>query len=293
MTFEARSIVCGVDFSPASMAALWLALELARKHGGSVRAVHAYLVPLPPCVETGIATVDEARLTEQLESEPEAAIRQRAPGIPVSWRAAPGWPAPVLLREAHEARADVIAIGTRGLTGLPRFLLGTVAERVARTSPIPVLVAPEPSDDSAPRRLRTLLCAVAFSVPSAAALRAAASLASTHGAAVHVVHAWVPAAYVARHEELASAHERDLCRMLEAEVERAWLDPRATPCSVRRGRPYAAIVEHAREIGADWIVVGNTGRSGPRHFLLGSVAERVLRVSPVPVLVVRRTQSAP
>ncbi|MCZ7681607.1 MAG: universal stress protein [Sandaracinaceae bacterium] len=40
-------------------------------------------------------------------------------------------------------------------------------------------------------------------------------------------------------------------------------------------------------------MVGNTGRSGPRQFLLGSVAERVLRVSPVPVLVVRRTQSAP
>ena len=53
------------------------------------------------------------------------------------------------------------------------------------------------------------------------------------------------------------------------------------------GIPYAAIVEHAQEIGADLIVMGTHGRTGIAHFLLGSTAERVVRASRIPVCTVR------
>lgn len=278
-----RSIVCGVDFSPPSMAALALSLALARHHQARLAVVHAVEVPPLPYVERGLATVDEARLTAELEGELREAVGDRVAGVPVVCRAAVGWPAAVILREAHAVRADLVVLGTRGLTGLPRFLLGSVTERVARTSPTDVLVVPA---IKSPRLPRTVLCGVDFSAPSAAALRAAAALAESHGAALHLVHAFAPASYAG--EALLAEHARELGRLLEREAERAGLDPHTTPCTIRRGTPCTAIVEQARAVGADWIVVGNIGHSGVRHFLLGGVAERVLRIAPVPVLVVRR-----
>ena len=60
-----------------------------------------------------------------------------------------------------------------------------------------------------------------------------------------------------------------------------------------RGLPPGRIVEVARELGADLVVVGSRGRTGLPHILLGSVAERVVQTAPVPVTVVKRRDAAP
>jgi len=57
---------------------------------------------------------------------------------------------------------------------------------------------------------------------------------------------------------------------------------------LRSGRPFVEIVRLAREIPADLVVMGTHGRSGLRHALIGSVAERVVRKSPCPVLTVKQ-----
>ncbi|WP_339105734.1 universal stress protein [Haloterrigena salinisoli] len=62
--------------------------------------------------------------------------------------------------------------------------------------------------------------------------------------------------------------------------------------AVREGRPAAQICEYAREIDADLIATGTRGRHGENRLLLGSVAERVVRTSPVPVLTVRQLEPA-
>ena len=59
---------------------------------------------------------------------------------------------------------------------------------------------------------------------------------------------------------------------------------------VVRGDPDDAIVEYAREHGADLIVMGSHGHTGLRHLLMGSVAEHVLRHAPCPVLIVRHLE---
>ncbi|NGM70123.1 universal stress protein [Natronolimnobius sp. AArcel1] len=59
---------------------------------------------------------------------------------------------------------------------------------------------------------------------------------------------------------------------------------------VREGRPAAEICEYVREIDADLIATGTRGRHGENRLLLGSVAERVVRTSPVPVLTVRQLE---
>jgi nucleotide-binding universal stress UspA family protein len=57
------------------------------------------------------------------------------------------------------------------------------------------------------------------------------------------------------------------------------------------GAPSSAIVHQAAEKGADLIVMGTHGRGGVAHLLLGSVAEKVLRTAPCPVLIVRQAEA--
>ncbi|AFZ73095.1 universal stress protein [Natronobacterium gregoryi] len=65
---------------------------------------------------------------------------------------------------------------------------------------------------------------------------------------------------------------------------------RAVTTAVREGRPAAEIGEYVREVDADVVATGTRGRHGENRLLLGSVAERVVRTSPVPVLTVRQIE---
>ena len=78
------------------------------------------------------------------------------------------------------------------------------------------------------------------------------------------------------------AHGEEAVEAVEAETER----PVTT--AVREGRPPAEISAYAREVDADLVATGTRGRHGENRFLIGSVAERVVRTCPVPVLTVRQ-----
>jgi len=146
---------------------------------------------------------------------------------------------------------------------------------------------------------RTLLVPHDFSPDSAAALDVAIELAKEFGAAVHLVHAYhapiemfspygvaLPTSVV---PEIRQGAERRLGEELE-KVRSAGLSGEAR---VREGQPPDAIVEIARSLGADLIVMGTRGRTGLAHALLGSVAERTLRAAPCPVLTVKAPGAPP
>ena len=86
-------------------------------------------------------------------------------------------------------------------------------------------------------------------------------------------------------DELRTALETTADAAIATVEERA--DQKLTT-AVREGRPAAEICEYAREIDADLIVTGTRGRHGENRLLLGSVAERVVRTAPMPVLTVRQ-----
>jgi nucleotide-binding universal stress UspA family protein len=91
----------------------------------------------------------------------------------------------------------------------------------------------------------------------------------------------------------------DLRSALQAAGDDALVDvrqraaERGVPVStaVREGHPAAEIVAHVRETGTDVVATGTRGRHGEHRLLVGSVAERVVRRAPVPVLTVRRTEA--
>ncbi|ELY45045.1 universal stress protein [Natronorubrum sulfidifaciens] len=88
-------------------------------------------------------------------------------------------------------------------------------------------------------------------------------------------------------DELRTALETTADAALATVEERATDDAEITT-AVREGRPAAEICEYAREIDADLVATGTRGRHGENRLLLGSVAERIVRTSPVPVLSVRQ-----
>jgi nucleotide-binding universal stress UspA family protein len=142
-------------------------------------------------------------------------------------------------------------------------------------------------------KLETLVVGVDFSEPSERAFEIARGLAARLGARVHLVHAFhvpvqgpLPDMVLFPPDALTSYREtatRALEKMLD-ELAAAGIDGHL---HLAPGAPAAVIDDTARAVGADLVVVGTRGRSGLAHVLLGSVAERVLRAAPCPVLAVR------
>ncbi|WP_226480576.1 universal stress protein [Natrinema amylolyticum] len=90
-------------------------------------------------------------------------------------------------------------------------------------------------------------------------------------------------------DELRTALETTADAALTTVEERADGD---VTTALREGRPAAEICEYARDVDADVVATGTRGRHGENRLLLGSVAERIVRTSPVPVLTVRQLEPA-
>lgn len=136
-----RTILVPTDFGEPATAALDLAVELARPFGAEVVVVHAYAIPV---VGSGEGPLIMAELTQRILSSAqtcldEAVAVHKSCGVPMRAFIREGDPWVVTLEVIKEARADLVAMGTHGRKGLPRFLIGSVAEKVVRTSPVPVL----------------------------------------------------------------------------------------------------------------------------------------------------------
>ncbi|MGD8858452.1 MAG: universal stress protein [Myxococcales bacterium] len=142
-------------------------------------------------------------------------------------------------------------------------------------------------------QLKKILVATDFSDVSERALAQAVSLARTLGASIDVVHVYdVPAFNLPLEGAVMStaAHEAELSDQaqasLDAVIERHAQDGVAMHGTLRRGVPYQEIAAFAEAEGADLIVIGTHGRQGASHVLLGSVAERVVRIASCPVMTV-------
>lgn len=146
-----------------------------------------------------------------------------------------------------------------------------------------------------------VLVPVDFSACSWAALRKASELTRRTGGTLDVIHAWQLPAFVPPESVVGSvgAMGEPLVDLMQANAERAMreLVERArsegieiADARIVLGNPAGVIVEHARAGGYDLLALGTHGRSGLSHALVGSVAEKVVRLSPVPVLTVRHTE---
>ena len=137
-----KKIVIATDFGEPSHAAADIGLELAVTFRVPIVLVHAYMVPgmlyraLPAAPIIEYAKIYEEAARESLAHE-EARLAGKGPEINAVLRSGVAWEQ--ILSVAQQVDAGLIVVGTHGRRGLPRALMGSVAEKVVRTSPIPVL----------------------------------------------------------------------------------------------------------------------------------------------------------
>ncbi len=146
--------------------------------------------------------------------------------------------------------------------------------------------------------LKSILVATDFGEASGAALAYGRELARTFGATLHVLHVADDVyvrlggdAYMAVLPEL----QKDLEVAAQKQLDELLVDNDPLPLPVKKAvltssATASAIVQYARDLGIDLIVVGTHGRGAVAHLLMGSVAERVVRAAPCPVLTVRHPE---
>jgi nucleotide-binding universal stress UspA family protein len=143
------------------------------------------------------------------------------------------------------------------------------------------------------RRIAKILVPVDFSEHSARALEMAIDLAKAFGAEIHLLHCYQvqPLSISPYGIVLPESFDRDVRQAAERRADewstKVTLEGIEVEVSLSSRFPSLEISETASEIGADLIVMGTRGLSGIRHVLLGSVAERTLRLAPCPVLTVK------
>jgi nucleotide-binding universal stress UspA family protein len=139
---EYRTLLVPLDFSDDSAAALQTAVDLARRLGAKLKLLHVYHRPTtvfepygvqpPPPMVAEVPEAAKRRIELELDKVREAGVEAEA-------LVREGLPAEEIAAAATELGADLIVMGTRGLSGLKHVLLGSVAERTLRSAPCPVL----------------------------------------------------------------------------------------------------------------------------------------------------------
>jgi nucleotide-binding universal stress UspA family protein len=136
-----KSILHPTDFSERSRDAYKLACSLAHDYGARLIVLHVYPPPLSYGEMIARRPPDgyEHQLWDQLHQ-----IHVPEPGVEVEYWLEEGEPGQLIVSVAIDRHCDLIVMGTHGRTGLPRLLLGSVAEQVLRTAPCPVLTVKAP-----------------------------------------------------------------------------------------------------------------------------------------------------
>ena len=142
---QIKTILVATDFSSDAEAAVETAIELAKAFDAKLELFHAYHVEIPPIYAGfgGDFTRPEdilGPIREGAEATMDRLVEDvAAKGVSVQGRIAMDHASRAILEEAERVLADLIVIGTRGLTGLEHFVLGSTAERVLRLAHCPVM----------------------------------------------------------------------------------------------------------------------------------------------------------
>ncbi len=296
-------ILCAVDGSEYSQWAVDALQVLAGRPIQTVCLLHTVEPrlpksagpPSPARMSRVIRALDErgSTLLRSMSHRASLALGQGGTGVQTKFDTAlaHGRPAASLVSQAQRRGSDLLVMGSRGLSDIRGFLLGSVSRYVSVHAPCPTLIVKRPL-----RTLGQVVLAVDASKHSRAACdflcryfldessRVSVLSVASHGLTDMASHV-LPATEVQqliqpqidRAEELVSSYRERIM---------------ATGCSVTTqvevGHPSESILSHAEKVHADLIVVGSRGLEGTERLLLGSVAENVLKYAPCSVLVVRR-----
>jgi nucleotide-binding universal stress UspA family protein/nitrite reductase/ring-hydroxylating ferredoxin subunit len=250
-----KRIVVGTDGSEQARSALAVAARLAKASRATLLIVHA--------------SSRDAQGREILRAA-AAGAQEVAARVGTEMRPGPG--ADVLVEVADQQDADLIVVGSRGLSRAKQVLIGSVSHRVAYRAPCDVLIVrAEHGPEDVP--YRRILLGTDGSATADRCARKGYDLAGLLGASITLTFVGHP-----RTAQIVLDDTHD-CQDVKVEVTKRSVE----------GRAADQIVRLAEQDGLDLIVVGNRGMRGPARLLLGSVPQDVIQHAPCDVLIARTT----
>lgn len=307
-------VLVPLDGSPRAERALPVAAKIAAANRGTVVLVRVVTIPLeygPALIPPLSVDTMEAERTEFTGYLAEMAGLPVFANVRMETEVLLGPPAQTILEAASTKQADLVVMTSHGRTGFSRWLLGSVAQHIAQHAPVPVLVLREqgpklvgqhPDVEHLPR----LLIPLDGSPLAEAALEPAAALAAAISAepALHLVVVVSP--YEAIQENMPEAlvvqGAKDYLSGVAERIKQA--NPALTVTwSVGTGLDVAETIIRIAERGddtegagvfggCDAIAIATHGRTGFTRWALGSVTERVLHSTKLPLLIVRPSKTA-
>jgi nucleotide-binding universal stress UspA family protein len=300
-------VIAPIDGSALALRAVPWAARLAGP-GGTVVLVRAIpaerdfvgtIFPVSPAGDSTSLSSGDAWVATASADVDDAANQIEDASIAVERAIAEGNPEEAIVAAVDRFNADAIAMASHGRGTIGRAIFGSVADRVARTSPVPVLILranDEAADDAVISRV---IVPLDGSELAEEALPVAADVAQRFNAPVYVVSAVDPSStmpasarglfpapaatpeVVERIWQGAEDSARDTVANAIARLQEQGVDASGATLS---GSPFFAISEIARP--DDLLVLTSHGRGGVRRWLLGSVAEKLVREAPAPVMLV-------
>ncbi|SFB76107.1 Nucleotide-binding universal stress protein, UspA family [Halobiforma haloterrestris] len=291
------SILIPTDGSDGALAGATRGVALASRTEADVHVLSVVESRLPA---VDLEEFESAPLTEEAEEAVEEIARlagEYDEDLEVTTRVREGTPFQLIREYANRRDIDVIAMGTKGRTGLDRVLLGSVAENVLRTARTPVLAVPPKAGelDAADVAFDRFLLPTDGSDGAAIATEWGIALASRLESSVHTL-------YSIDTDSFADLEEfDDLLEVLEERGEEAIDAVReygadagvSVSGAIAKGSPVSEIPGYATENAVDLIVMGTHGRTGIGQWFLGSVTENVVRQAEVPVFCVPVSADSP
>jgi nucleotide-binding universal stress UspA family protein len=295
MKIDIKRILCATDLSDFSNHAVNYGLSVAKEFGSKLYLCH--IIDLPTVSIHGVTY--EYPLEQQKSMMDHAAekLNKIMEKSPVAWESliTTGPTAETIANIVVQKNVDLTITATHGRSGLKRFLLGSVTERLMKTiiSPLWIVTPPiqnTPMDTTADLNLKRILVGCDFSPDSERAFKYGLGLAQEFEADLHLVHVIksdtyrdvpLPASAVT---DLIATLKDPLTERLDAMVpEEAhnWCRISTTCLS---GEPYRELIDFAVKNKMDLIVLGVRGRGLMETLLLGSTTDRVARQAPCPVL---------
>ena len=289
-------ILCPIDFSDFSLDALRHGLRLAEWYSAQLTLFHVYQASQPLPVEGIPASVpvfvhaDPNEIAAQVRSFCAPLLEPSGQKVEIAVR--PGEAAREIRQEAERLPYDLLILGTHGRSGFERLFLGSVTEKVLRSTRVPVLTIPPPVREPGSPLYKTILCPLDFSAASIRALESALSLAKEADARLILLHAIedvlgdigaqslghvsVPDYYNQLHQDAVTQ-----LRAVVPEDARVWARPEER---VVMGRAHREILKIVADERVGLVVMGVQGKGIVDRLVFGSTTHRVIREAACPVL---------